>query len=575
MLAHLYIQNYALIRELDIHFADGFSVITGETGAGKSIILGALGLIMGNRADSASISSGAQKCIIEASFGTKDEGQRTKNTLQTWFKENDLDYEEECVIRREINVSGKSRAFINDTPVTLALLKELGNQLIDIHSQHENLLLQDDAFQLALVDSMADNAEVRSAYSQAYHAYKAAQKQLQALQEQATKATQDADYIAFQVRQLQDAKIQQGEDVQLEAEYNLLTHAEEIRTQLALATGYLAEEDKALSAVREARASMQKIGAYLPAEDNLVERLDSLYIELKDIADTVENLAEKTDYDPERQQIVEERLDLINTLLQKHRLHTTDELLGLQADMEQQLAQIESFDEDLAALQKQVESCRLNLVKKAEVLTASRKQIVPAIEAHLTKELTQLGMPNAKIRLAIESARITDTPIFRNSDIQKNVVNFTPSGADNVQLLFSANKNGTLRNVAEVASGGEIARLMLCIKALLAQKQSLPTLIFDEIDTGVSGDIAARMGRIMQTMGQQMQVISITHLPQIAALGNNHYKVYKADREDHTETHITHLTQEQRIQEIAQMLSGSHITDAAIQNAQALLANTL
>ncbi len=558
MLAHLYIQNYALIRELDIHFADGFSVITGETGAGKSIILGALGLIMGNRADSASISSGAQKCIIEASFRTKDKGQRTKNTLQTWFKENDLDYEEECVIRREINVSGKSRAFINDTPVTLALLKELGNQLIDIHSQHENLLLQDDAFQLALVDSMADNAEIRSAYSQAYHAYKAAQKQLQALQEQATKATQDADYIAFQVRQLQDAKIQQGEDVQLEVEYNLLTHTEEIRTQLALATGYLSEDDKALSSVREALAALRKISAYLPADDNLTERLDSLYIELKDITETVEDLAEKTDYDPARLQVVEERLDLINTLLQKHHLHTSEELLTLQADLENQLAQIESFDDQLAALRKQVDACRVATDKAAERLTQSRKQVLPIIEQHLTQELTQLGIPHAKIQLAWDKLAAC-----------------VASGQDNIQLLFSANKNGALRNVAEVASGGEIARLMLCIKALLAQKQALPTLIFDEIDTGVSGDIAARMGHIMQAMGQQMQVISITHLPQIAALGDNHYKVYKADHEDRTETHIKHLTQEQRIQEIAQMLSGSHITDAAIQNAQALLTNTL
>ncbi len=551
MLQHLYIQNYALIREVNIRFSKNFSVITGETGAGKSIILGALGLIMGNRADSASIREGAQKCIIEATFKPQD-------ALQAWFEQNDLDYDEECTIRREISVSGKSRAFINDTPVTLALLKELGNKLIDIHSQHENLLLQDDAFQLALVDAMADNAALRADYSQAYHVYKASVKQLNALQEQATKATQDADYIAFQVKQLQKANVQKGEELTLESEYNMLSHAEEIRTQLQLATGYLSEEDKALSATREALQALRKVNAYLPVEDKLTERLESIYIELKDVADTVEDLAEKTDYDPERLQMVEERLDLINTLLQKHRLHTTDELLALQAKLEHQLAQIESFDEDLAALKKQVETCAQETTKAAERLTASRKKVLPQIEQHLINELTQLGIPHAKISLEMQRPRV-------------DVETFTPAGADDIQLLFSANKNGTLRNVTEVASGGEVARLMLCIKDLLAQKQALPTLIFDEIDTGVSGEIAARMGHIMQTMGKKMQIISITHLPQIAALGLTHYKVYKKDTVEHTETHIQQLTAEQRIQEIAQMLSGSQVTDAAIHNAQELL----
>ncbi len=556
MLQRLYIQNYALIRELDINFSDGFSVITGETGAGKSIILGALGLIMGNKADSKSIRNGAQKCIIEAVFQTRD-------SLQAWFEANDLDDEEECTIRREINISGKSRAFINDTPVTLALLKELGNQLIDIHSQHENLLLQDDAFQLALVDAIAENSSVRQTYVQAYHTYKSTLKQLHTLQEQAAKATQDADYIAFQVRQLQEAKVRAGEEQSLEAEYNLLTHAEEIRTQLSLATGYLSEEEKALSSVREALSALRKIDSYLPTQDNLTDRLNSLYIELKDIADTVENLAEQTEYNPARLQIVEERLDLINTLLQKHHLHTTEELLSLQADLEAQLSQIESFDDQLAALQQQAESDRLATTKAAAALTQSRQKVLSTIEQHLTHELTQLGIPNAKIQLQLT----------QRVETSSHGVSFGPLGIDDVQFLFSANKNGALRNVAEVASGGEIARLMLCIKALLAQKQALPTLIFDEIDTGVSGEIASRMGHIMQMMGKQMQVISITHLPQIAALGNAHYKVYKADNDDFTETHITALTHDQRIQEIAQMLSGSQVTDAAIHNAQELLAH--
>ncbi len=561
MLQHLYIQNYALIRELDINFSNGFSVITGETGAGKSIILGALGLLMGNRADSTSISEGAQKCILEAEFTMP-----SQSPMQQWLAEHDLDDDKVCTIRREVTANGKSRAFINDTPVTLALLKELGNQLIDIHSQHENLLLQDDTFQLALVDAMADNTLARAAYSQAYQAYKAAVKQLHTLQEQAAKATQDADYIAFQVKQLQEARIQQSEETQLEAEYTLLTHAEEIRTQLALATGYLTEDDKALASIREALAALRKIDAYLPQDDKLTERLDSLYIELKDIADTVEDLAEKTDYDPARLQVVEERLDLINTLLQKHHLRTTEELLSLQAQLESQLAQIESFDDDVTALKKQVETSLLATTQAAEVLTASRKKVLPIIENHLTHELTQLGIPNAKIQLQLKPR--VESPVMCGS-FEGNA-----TGADDIQLLFSANKNGTLRNVAEVASGGEIARLMLCIKALLAQKQELPTLVFDEIDTGVSGDIASRMGTIMQAMGQQMQVISITHLPQIAALGSQHYKVYKTDSDCHTETHITCLNPDQRVQEIAQMLSGSQITEAAIHNAQSLLTHT-
>ncbi len=549
MLTHLYIQNYALIRELDIHFMDGFSVITGETGAGKSIILGALGLIMGNKADTKSISDGAQKCIIEVTFAFDKH-----STLESWFAANELDYETVCIIRREINSSGKSRAFINDTPVTLVTLQGLTRQLVDIHSQHENLLLRDDVFQLGLVDAIADNAAFRATYTAAYQSYQATQQHLSSLQKQAAKVTEEADYIAFQVRQLHEARIQQGEEVQLEAEYNILTHAEEIRTQLSLATGYLADDNQALSAVREALNNLRKVDTYLPSNDALTERLNSVYIELKDISDTVETLAEQTEYDPMRLQQVEERLDLINTLLQKHHLRTTDELLSFQAALEQQLSQIEGFDEQIADLQKQLTAQEQAMLQAAQSLTQSRKKVLPTIRTHLIHELMQLGIPHTNIQLAWEQ-----------------LPECTESGRDNIQLLFSANKNGTLRNVAEVASGGEIARLMLCIKALLAQKQALPTLIFDEIDTGVSGEIASRMGQIMQQMSAQMQIISITHLPQIAALGINHYKVYKADNADFTETHIHHLSAEERVKEIAQMLSGSQVTPEAIANAKRLL----
>ncbi len=553
MLQHLYIRNYALIRELDIQFAEGFSVITGETGAGKSIILGALGLLMGERADSKAIRDGEQKCVLEASFKSQKLEAKSQDSLQVWFEANDLDYAEECVIRREINVSGKSRAFINDTPVNLGLLKELGNQLIDIHSQHENLLLQDDTFQLSLVDAMAGNTALQEDYQAAYTAHKATAKQLRNLIEEATKHQQDADYIAFQLKQLQEAKLQAGEETDLEKEHERLTHAEEIKTQLSLAAGYLAEEDKAITAVREALTALHKVEAFLP-DTEVVERLQSTYIELKDIAESVEDWQEKTEYDPARLQLVEERLDLINTLLQKHHLQTTQDLLALQNDLQQQMTRIENFDEEIATLQKQEKAQAQARNQQAASLSASRKSVLPTIEQHLENELTQLGIPNAKITLQ-----------------QQTLADYTATGNDDIQLLFSANKNSQLRNVAEVASGGEISRLMLCIKAMLAQKKALPTLIFDEIDTGVSGEIAARMGHIMQAMGQQMQIISITHLPQIAALGQTHYKVYKQDTEERTETHIAQLTHEERILQLAQMLSGSSVSEAAIQNAKELL----
>ncbi len=550
MLQHLYIQNYALIKELDIHFSDGFSVITGETGAGKSIILGALGLLMGERADVKSIRDGAAKCVLEAEFTCTP-------TILNWLQENDLD---ECgvIIRREISANGKSRAFINDTPVNLSMLKGLGNQLIDIHSQHSNLLLQDDAFQLALVDAMADNQPQREAYLTAYLQYKAIEKQLTQLLQTNQKLQQEADYIRFQHTQLQDAKIQKGEEATLEEDLAMLSHTEDIKTNITLALGLLSEENQASSNIREALNNIQKINTFLPKEDNLYERLHSLYIELKDIIDSLYTVNEQTEYNPQRLAQVEERLDLINSLLQKHRLTTAEQLIQLQDDLAQQLQQMESFDEDIKALKQQADSNRLATSQAASQLTASRKKVLPQIEQHLIHELTRLGIPNAQLKLQLQ-VKLSDLP-------------WTATGQDDIQFLFSANKNGTLRNVAEVASGGEIARLMLCIKALLAQKQELPTLIFDEIDTGVSGEIASRMGHIMQQMGLQMQVISITHLPQIAALGSNHYKVYKTDNENFTETHIAHLNLEQRIQEVAQMLSGNTITDAAIQNAAELLA---
>ncbi len=559
MLSRLYIQNYALIRELDINFSKGFSVITGETGAGKSILLGALGLLMGkplSRLPMRGEATMQKKCVVEAEFTleSRAKNQEPRPYIQAWFEENELDWEEVCVIRREISAAGKSRAFINDTPVTIAQLKELGQQLIDIHSQHENLLLQDDAFQLGLVDAIADNANLQATYSAAYQQYTKTQKELEALWAESTRQQKDLDYVAFQVQQLREARIKDCEEISLEQEQDILTHSEEIKTQLALASGWLSEEEKAINSVREGLNALKKISDYLPQNDALVERLESTWIELKDIAESVEDLAEKTEYDPERLQVVEERLDLINNLLQKHRVQNTTELLQVQAELEKQLNKIENYDEELKVLKQQAESCRLATFKAAKQLSLSRQKVIPTIEKHLTQELTQLGIPNAKVQLQVTE-----------------LAEFTSSGQDDIQLLFSANKNGSLRNVAEVASGGEIARLMLCIKALLAQKKQLPTLIFDEIDTGVSGEIASSMGYIMQQMGEKMQLISITHLPQIAALGATHYKVYKQDNEDFTESHIIQLSAEERVQEIAQMLSGSEISEAAINNAKHLL----
>ncbi len=573
MLQHLYIQNYALIRELDINFSEGFSVITGETGAGKSIILGALGLLMGERADVKSIREGAAKCILEAEF-------TCTSSIINWLRNNDLDEYSQlpdlptstpqsiktALLRREISANGKSRAFINDTPVNLSLLKELGNQLIDINSQHSNLLLQDDTFQLALVDAMADNQAEKEAYQAAYQQYKAIEKQLSQLQQTNHKLQQEADYIRFQHTQLQEAKIQKGEETALEKELSVLSHTEDIKSNITLTLELLSEENQALCNIKDALSNLQKINNFLPKEDNLYERLHSLYIELKDIIDSLDTINEQTEYNPQRLAQVEERLDLINSLLQKHRLTTANQLLQLQDDFSQQLQQMSSLDEEIQALQRQQRNNQMATSQAASQLTASRKKVLPFIEQHLINELTTLGIPNANCQLQLRT---------QTSNSNSPIGGCGATGQDDIQLLFSANKNGTLRNVAEVASGGEISRLMLCIKALLAQKQELPTLVFDEIDTGVSGDIASRMGHIMQQMGKQMQVISITHLPQIAALGSNHYKVYKTDNENFTETHIAHLIPEQRIQEVAQMLSGNTITDAAIHNAKELLSTLL
>ncbi len=532
MLTHLHIQNYALITRLDINFSEGFSVLTGETGAGKSIILGALALVLGARADSKAITDGEDKCIIEATFkGLRDNGQGTQ----------------EIIIRRELYTNGKSRSFVDDSVVTLQELKVLANRLIDIHSQHANLLIENVDFQLGIVDAMASNAPLMADYTEKYEAYLAAQEQLNRLQSLARKSRQDADYIQFRFKQLDEANLQAGELEELEQEQYALSHAEEIRTALETAVEALTNENVgALEVLRSCRLEQ--------VAPELQERIESARIELQDIAEEAERKLNRVEMDPERLQWVEERIDTLNTLLHKFSLETIDDLIKERDQLAEQVQRLDSFDFDIEQAEKELASRRQVLTQAAGRLTKSRQAVVPSISGKLTEGLTQLGVPHAKIEIPV-----TATP------------DFTPTGCDEVQILFAANLNQTLRPVSEVASGGEISRLMLCIKALIASTKGLPTIIFDEIDTGVSGNIATRMAMIMREMAASRQIIAITHLPQIAALGDHQYKVYKADNSTRTETHIRLLNDEERVAEIATMLSGNQATEAALTTAKQLL----
>ncbi|MBR1515222.1 MAG: DNA repair protein RecN [Paludibacteraceae bacterium] len=535
MLTHLHIQNYALISHLDIDFGEGFSVLTGETGAGKSIILGALALVMGNRADTKSITEGESLCIIEATF-TQPDG------------DSDNSHASELLIRRELHRNGRSRSFVNDEVVSQAELKQLAARLIDIHSQHENLLLGDDSFQLGIVDAIAfgKNNEPLLNYSTLYERYIALRNDLSRLQEEARKARADADYLCFQRDQLAEAQLREGEEDELTEEAYRLNHAEEIQTNLQGAIQTLSAERGIISLLHNIRLET--------ASKELTERLESVRIELADIADETQRLAERTEINPQRLAEVEERISLIDTLKRKHNVQTADELIALLHSLEKQCEHIDSYDEEIAALQKELNKLEQLLAKAADCLTTQRKKCVPPIILALTDNLTKLGIRHAKVDVAI-------SPL---SD-------YTPQGKDDVQFLFAANLNQTPRRVSEVASGGEMSRLMLCIKALIASTNGLPTIIFDEIDTGVSGEIAARMGEIMQQMAHSRQIIAITHLPQIAAMGDAQYKVYKQDTDRRTETSIRLLSQDERIEEIASMLSGSTPTPAARDNALQLL----
>ncbi len=550
MLKSLSIQNYVLIDELDIHFEDGFSVITGETGAGKSIILGALALVLGERAETKSIQAGSDKCTIEAVFDIS-----TYN-LECFFKENDLEYDaKECLLRRELYSSGKSRAFINDSPVPLTVIKTLGHKLIDVHSQHQNMLLSDVHFQLKVIDLMAHTGTPLSEYRKNYYHYTSLCNALVDLQEKAGKTKEEEDYTRFQYEELSSAKLQAGEQEELEKELDALSHTEEIKAALYKINELLnGETNSAIQLLKEALSSAEQLSAYFPKAGEYAERLRSDYIDISDLASETEVLKDDVEFDPERLDWVNERINMLYSLQQKHKVSSVEELIEKCEKLSGQLQAIDSFDEEIELLEKQKNEAYQSLIEQADKITELRKKASGMTEKQLTENLVLLGIPNAH---------------FKISYTRKSKP--TANGIDDVSFLFSANKNEALKPVAQTASGGEISRLMICIKAMIAGYAALPSIIFDEIDTGVSGEIADKMADIMYELGQKMQVLTITHLPQIAAKGNAHYFVYKKDTNERTFTRIRHLSDDERVDEIARMLSGSEKTRAAIDNAKVLL----
>ncbi|MCR4764795.1 MAG: DNA repair protein RecN [Bacteroidaceae bacterium] len=558
MIRSLYIQNYALIELLDITFENGFSVITGETGAGKSIMLGALALLLGQRADTKAIRQGAPKCVIEAHFDL------SHTPVNSFFQQNGLDYDDECIIRREVYATGKSRAFINDTPVQLSQMKTLGELLIDIHSQHQNLMLDNEGFQLDVLDILAHHDKDLDAYKQLYNSWIDAKKYLQQLKDDAEHNKADEDYVRFQLSQLMDARLQADEQEALEQEEEMLSHAEEIKSALFQSAQMLdGDEQSLLQIIKACRSSLQNIGSvYAPAAE-LADRLDSSFIELKDIADEIAAKEEEVEFNPQRLEEVTERLNTIYTLEKKHHVDSVAQLLEIQADYEQRLDNITSSDDHISEQTQLCDHYYQELLALAAKITKNRSSAAKLVEQSMEKNLVPLGMPHVRFKVEIEPRKVPDN-----------------KGMDSVRFMFSANKNGQLQDIASVASGGEISRVMLSLKAMLAGEVRLSTIIFDEIDTGVSGEIAARMATMMDDMSRgglgkkandDYQVISITHLPQIAAKGKVHYKVYKKDNEHETVSYIRRLTSEERVDEIAHMLSGDSISEAALQNAKVLL----
>ncbi len=550
MLRSLYIQNYALIEKLDIDFERGFSVITGETGAGKSIILGAIGLLLGQRADVKAIRQGASKCVVEAYFDI------SAYNMRSFFDTNELEYDDECILRRELLSSGKSRAFINDSPVSLSMMRELGEQLIDVHSQHQNLLLNQEGFQLNVLDILAHNEQLLEQYHVFYKEWKQIERELAEFISLAEQNKSDEDYIRFQLEQLEDAHLCEGEQEELEQEIETLSHAEEIKTCLyRVEQSFSSDEGGLLTELKEVLNTLNGIQkVYQPAKE-LTNRIESTYIDLKDIFQEIASCQETVLFDPVRLDEVNGRLNLIYSLQQKHHVQTVKELMALSDEYRERINSITSYDDRIADLLVRRDTAYKKTKEQAEILTNIRRKMAYEVEKQLVLRLIPLGMPNVRFKV--------EMGLKKELGVQ---------GEDTVNFLFSANKNGTLQNISSVASGGEIARVMLSIKAMITGAVKLPTIVFDEIDTGVSGEIADRMADIMQEMGDcRRQVISITHLPQIASRGRIHYKVYKQDSDTETNSHIRRLTQDERVEEIAHMLSGATLTKAALDNARSLL----
>ena len=549
MLVKLFVQNYALIKELDVEFENGLTIITGETGAGKSILLGALSLILGTRTDTSVLLDKNEKCIVEGTFRIEE------YDLNEFFSSNELDYESVTIFRREINPAGKSRAFINDTPVTVNLMKELGDRLIDIHSQHQTLMLNDNSFQLNVIDSFAGTVKLISEYRGAYFNYRKLIKEYTIVKEKAERNKADLEYYQFQLNQLDDAKLVQGEQEELETEQELLGHVEEINLALNGSSNlFSAEGITILSMLREVKTSIGKIRTFLPDAEFLLSRTESSLIELDDLAAEIEKLATSIEADPHRLIQVNDRLDHIYLLIQKHHVSNLNELIIKKEEIRDIISSIVSSDERLAELESLLEKEVSSLKIISKGMSDKRRIVLPDIELKITELLKQLGMPNAKFRISLSQSK-----------------EFTPTGIDQADFLFSANKQIAPENLAKIASGGELSRVMLSLKSLLSKNNNLPTIIFDEIDSGLSGEVADKVGQILSRMGKYMQVVNITHLPQVASRGTKHYHVYKDDIDDSTFTRVKLLTPEERILEIARLLSGSEVTETAMKNARELL----
>jgi DNA repair protein RecN (Recombination protein N) len=552
MLQRLAIRNYALIDTLDIDFSKELNILTGETGAGKSIILGALSLLLGQRAESKYFFNQEKKCVIEGAF--KIDGYH----LKQFFEEQDLDYDAETVLRREISLDGKTRAFINDTPVTVAILKQVGEQFIDIHSQHATLAINTESFQLLVLDTLCNHASLLAEYQQALGQHKQLTKKLKELELALSEAISAQEYIQYQFEELEKAGLQANEQEDLEQELKSLTHAEEIKRNLSAALFLLSNgEQTSIAQLKEAVQLSQAIEKYATGIHPLIERLQSSYIELKDIAAELERLAHGTSINEARTNLISERLDILYTLQKKHRVSTVADLLLIKDQFSDQLQQLVSGEDEIKRLKQEERELKRKLVALAQQLSTNRKQVIPALEQQVQEALTSVGMPHAQLRVAQE----TDSQLL------------TPTGADRIQFLFSANKGQAPMPMNKVASGGELSRLMLCIKSLIAKKTALPTIIFDEIDTGISGEIALKVGAIMEQMAQSMQVITITHLPQIASKNGKHFRVFKNDVGEHTSTGIEALHKDDRILEVAKMLGGEQPSPAAMVHAKELLSN--